>query len=70
VVATTFPVALPFLIFDVKTGLVISRALTLVMLFGGGLALGHYAGFGGWKAGLGMTALGVVLTIAIIALGG
>jgi len=70
VVATTFPVALPFLIFDVKTGLVVSRALTLVMLFGGGLALGHFAGFGGWKAGLGMTLLGVALTCAIIALGG
>jgi hypothetical protein len=70
VVATTFPVALPFLVFEVKTGLVVSRALTLVMLFGGGLALGHFAGFGGWKAGFGMTALGVVLTIAIIALGG
>jgi VIT1/CCC1 family predicted Fe2+/Mn2+ transporter len=70
VVATTFPVALPFLIFEVKTGLLVSRVLTLVMLFGGGVALGHYAGFGGWKAGLGMTALGVVLTMAIIALGG
>ena len=70
VVATTFPVALPFLVFELKTGLVVSRVLTLIMLFGGGLALGHFAGFGGWKAGLGMTALGVVLTIAIIALGG
>lgn len=71
VVAATFPVALPFVIFsDVKTALVISRVLTLVMLFGGGLALGRFAGYGGWKAGLGMTALGVALTVAIIALGG
>ena len=71
VVATTFPVALPFVIFgDVKFALLVSRILTLVMLFGGGYALGRFAGYGGWKPGFGMTALGVVLTIAIIALGG
>jgi hypothetical protein len=32
--------------------------------------LGHYSGYGGWKVGLAMMALGVPLTIAIIALGG
>jgi VIT1/CCC1 family predicted Fe2+/Mn2+ transporter len=71
VVATTFPVALPFvLIADPKTGLLVSRILTLVMLFGGGLALGRFAGYGTWRAGLAFVALGVVLTAAIIALGG
>jgi len=71
VVATTFPVALPFvLIDDVPVALLVSRLLTFAMLFGGGLALGRFAGFGGWKAGLAMTVLGVALTIAIIALGG
>jgi hypothetical protein len=71
VVMTTFPVALPFVMFDdAKLALAVSRGMTLVMLFGGGLALGRYAGFGGWKAGFAMTALGVALTVAIIALGG
>jgi hypothetical protein len=71
VVLATFPVALPFVLFrDVSTALIVSRALTIAMLFGSGMALGYHAGFGGWKAGLAMAALGVVLTIAIIALGG
>ena len=71
VVISTFPVALPFVVFgDVRTALIVSRALTLVMLFGAGLALGRYTGAGGLRAGIAMTILGVVLTIAIIALGG
>jgi hypothetical protein len=71
VVASTFPVALPFVMFaDPKMGLLVSRILTLVMLFGGGLALGRYAGYGSWRSGLSFVALGVVLTAAIIALGG
>jgi hypothetical protein len=71
VVFSTFPVALPFVVFrDVPTALIVSRALTIVMLFGSGMALGRHSGFGGWKAGFAMAALGVVLTMAIIALGG
>ena len=71
VVLSTFPVALPFvLLSDVATALIVSRVLTLIMLFVGGMALGHYAGFSGWATGLGMTALGVALTMAVIALGG
>jgi VIT1/CCC1 family predicted Fe2+/Mn2+ transporter len=66
----TFPVALPFLIWEPGPALLVSRVLTLTMLFLCGLALGRHAGGGGWKAGLGMTVLGVVLTAAIIALGG
>jgi VIT1/CCC1 family predicted Fe2+/Mn2+ transporter len=71
VVASTFPVALPFVIFhDLPTAKLVSRVLTIAMLFGGGFALGRFAGYGGWKEGLSMTALGVALTVAIIALGG
>ena len=71
VVLGTFPVALPFLIIgDHRTALISSRVLTLVMLFVAGLALGRYTGAGGMKAGLAMTALGVLLTMAIIAVGG
>jgi hypothetical protein len=71
VVAATFPVALPFIVIkDVSTALLVSRVLTLAMLFFGGLALGRFAGYGSWKTGLGMVILGVLLTAAIIALGG
>lgn len=71
VVSSTFPVALPFVLFrDVSTALIVSRVLTIAMLFGSGMALGYHAGFSGWKAGLVMAAVGVALTMAIIALGG
>lgn len=71
VVLSTFPVALPFVLFkDVSTALIVSRVLTLAMLFGSGIALGRHAGFGGWSAGFAMMTLGVALTMAIIALGG
>jgi len=71
VVLSTFPVALPFvLINDISTALLVSRVLSLVMLFGGGFALGRYAGYSGWKSGFGMVGLGTALTAAIIALGG
>lgn len=71
VVSSTFPVAAPFVLFkDASTALIVSRSLTLAMLFCAGIALGRHAGFGGWRAGFAMMALGVVLTMAIIALGG
>jgi hypothetical protein len=71
VVAATFPVVLPFVfIGDVGTAKMVSRGVALAMLFFGGLALGRHAGYGGWKAGLIMAALGTVLVAAIMALGG
>lgn len=71
VVLSTFPVALPFVLLDdVSVALIVSRALTLLMLFGGGYALGRFAGVGGWRPGLAMVALGSALTAAIVALGG
>jgi hypothetical protein len=71
VVLSTFPVALPFVLLkDVPTALLVSRVLTIVMLFGAGAALGSFAGYGGWRAGLAMVVLGIVLTMAVIALGG
>jgi hypothetical protein len=71
VVSSTFPVALPFVVMDdVRSALVVSRAFTLAMLFFGGLALGRFAGYGTWRSGLAMVGLGVLITIAIIALGG
>ena len=64
-------VVLPFaLIADVGTAKTVSRAVGLAMLFCGGLALGRYAGYGSWKAGFIMVALGTGLVGAIMALGG
>jgi len=71
VVASTFPVVLPFVFFaDVQTAKNVSRAIALVMLFVGGLALGKHAGYGSWKVGLMTVGLGTALVIAINALGG
>lgn len=71
VVASTFPVALPFIfIKDPGTALFVSRAIALTMMFLGGLALGRYAGYGSWKTGIMMAGLGTVVMVAVIALGG
>jgi len=71
VVASTFPVVLPFVLLnDVGTAKTASRAIALAMLFFGGLALGRYAGYGSWKAGFTMAGLGTALVLAINALGG
>ena len=71
VVAATFPVVLPFVIFaDVGTAKTVSRGIALAMLFFGGMALGRYAGYGSWRVGLMMTGLGAALVAAIMALGG
>ena len=71
VVAATFPVVLPFVIFnDVGTAKTVSRGIALAMLFAGGLALGRYAGYGSLRAGFTMMGLGAALVGAIMALGG
>ncbi|NJD34195.1 MAG: hypothetical protein FIA96_05060 [Betaproteobacteria bacterium] len=71
VVASTFPVVLPFLlIHDVGTAKNLSRAIALAMLFFGGLARGRYAGHVSWKVGFSMAGLGTGLVLAINALGG
>ena len=71
VVGATFPVVLPFMMFDeVGAAKNVSRAVALAMLFGGGLALGRYAGYGSWKVGAVMAGLGAGLVVAINALGG
>jgi hypothetical protein len=71
VVVSTFPVVLPFaLMHDVAAAKNASRAIALVMLFLAGFALGRYAGYGAWRAGVVMAVLGVLLVGAIKALGG
>ena len=69
--ATTFPVALPFVLMeDINRALLVSRILTLAMLFVGGLARGRFAGYGSWRTGFAMIGLGIALVAAVIALGG
>jgi hypothetical protein len=71
VVASTFPVVLPFIFLsDVTLAKVTSRVIALMMLFGGGFALGRYSGYGSVRMGLAMTALGAAVIVAVIALGG
>jgi hypothetical protein len=71
VVASTFPVVVPFAVIDdVGAAMWVSRGISLAMLFAGGLALGRYAGYGSWKVGFMMVGLGTALVIAINALGG
>jgi VIT1/CCC1 family predicted Fe2+/Mn2+ transporter len=71
VVASTFPVVVPFvLISDVGTAKLVSRLIAVAMLFAGGLALGRYAGYGSWKVGIMMAGLGIAVVAAVMALGG
>jgi VIT1/CCC1 family predicted Fe2+/Mn2+ transporter len=71
VVVSTFPVVVPFaLMHDVAAAKNASRVIALVMLFLAGFALGRYAGYGSWRAGIAMAVLGALLVGAIKALGG
>jgi hypothetical protein len=71
VVASTFPVALPFLlIHDVSLAKTVSRGLSLALLFVGGYAVGRYSGVRPVWMGLAMLGIGAVLVAAVTALGG
>lgn len=71
VVLATFPVVIPFMLFS-ETGLAMraSNAVALVMLYIAGHRLGQYAGVNGWRTGLAMAAIGAVLVVITMALGG
>lgn len=71
VVLATFPVVIPFMLFS-ETGLAmrVSNAVALVMLYIAGYRLGQYAGGIGWRTGLAMAAIGAVLVVITMALGG
>src|SRR5262249_27346231 len=71
VIATTVPVALPFLVLeDARTAMVVSRTLSLVLLFLGGYAVGRYAGLRPVVLGLTMLGIGGILVAVVPALGG
>jgi len=67
----TFPVSLPFLfITDVALAMRVSNGIALVMLFAGGFALARYSGLRPVLTGLSYTAIGILLVLMTMALGG
>jgi len=71
VVAATFPVVVPFMLFDQAALAVrVSNAVALGMLFLAGWILARYAGGNRWRGGAAMAATGAALIAAIMALGG
>ena len=71
VILSTFPVVIPFLVFDnVQTALRISNAVAVVSLFFCGVIFARYAGLRPWPTGLVMVIVGAALVGIAIALGG
>jgi hypothetical protein len=71
VVASTFPVALPYLVIpELAVAKAVSRALALVLLFGTGYAVGRYSGVRPVWTGLAMLFIGAALVGLVTALGG
>jgi hypothetical protein len=68
---STLPVAMPFmLVSDARVALRVSNAVAIIMLFMCGYLLGRHAGLRPWATGLSSVAVGGVLVIVAIALGG
>lgn len=71
VLGSTIPIVLPFVFTsDVALAKHGSRIVALLMLFGAGMQLGRYAGYGGMRTGLSMMGLGAAVIVAIMAFGG
>jgi hypothetical protein len=68
---STFPVVVPFLLIrETATAVRASNAVAIAMLFVIGSAFGRSAGYRPWRMGLWMVAVGVVLVVVTMALGG
>ena len=68
---STFPVTIPFIVFDdARFALRISNLIAVAMLFVCGYLIGHYAGLRRWIMGASCVAIGSVLVLIAIALGG
>lgn len=71
VVLATFPVVVPFIVFDdVFIAMRVSNGIAILMLFAAGYQLGRHAGLGGARTGLWMVGLGLVMVAAIVVFGG
>jgi VIT1/CCC1 family predicted Fe2+/Mn2+ transporter len=68
---STLPIVIPFLLIP-QAGVAMraSNAIAILMLFGVGWSVGTHAGQSGWRTGLVMVVLGIVLVAVTIALGG
>ncbi len=68
---STFPVAIPFLVFgDIGRAMRVSNAIAVALLCGGGYSLGRYGGLSPWRTAGALAALGITLVGITIALGG
>ncbi|MDZ7653946.1 MAG: VIT1/CCC1 transporter family protein [Burkholderiaceae bacterium] len=68
---STFPLVLPFLVFDdLQHAMRVSAAIAIAMLFLCGYNWGRYAGVRPVRVGLTMVTVGLVVEAAVIALGG
>jgi len=68
---STFPVVIPFMIFnEVQLALRTSNLVAIVMLFGVGFVLAHHGGYRPVLTGISMVLLGVFLVAIAVALGG
>lgn len=71
VVASTLPPSMPFLFIDhLPTAMRASNAVALLMLFFIGAQLGRHMGRSPWPMALAMAAIGAILVVVTIALGG
>ena len=71
VVLSTFPVVIPFIVFeDARLALRTSNAFAVILLFICGYLFARHAGLWPWTTGVIMVAVGVALVIVAIALGG
>jgi hypothetical protein len=68
---STFPVAIPFLVFgSAWTAIRVSNLVAIVMLFATGFTFGQLTGRGKWQWGISMVVLGAALAGLTIRLGG
>ena len=68
---STFPIVMPFLIFDnVRVALRASNGVAIVMLFGCGYVLARHGGHHPLAAGFSMVGLGLILVAITVMLGG
>jgi hypothetical protein len=71
VVLSTFPVVIPFLVFqNVQLALRLSNLVAIGLMFVCGIWLGRHGGYHPWRTGISVVLLGVVLVAIAVALGG
>ena len=71
VALSTFPLVVPFVFMrELAPALLASRLVAVAMLFAGGWFLARHAGGNRWLGGFALAAIGAVLLVAIVALGG